>query len=930
MSDEESTGPDLVPADASTIDTRTAEQLRAQSAEQRRDLATRRIDLERQQESAQAELKAKREELEREFREREQALMAQIAPLKAELERLEELSWTVDLYLGRHEDVTLIQDGEPAPVDTPITIRQDVVAADEESLILGEEGTFDYEDMGTFVKWLTASPANRDRVLPDLRGVVVVIPTRQRRDYGNIFENAAKSAANTQAHWFIRNGDRIYLMVTDDEKLRVSDRILPKRDEFVEFFYARAPFGGERRPIEPGSAQWIEAEEKADKVKRHYMRLMLLLQGLVDRTVAFHPLPDGGVNLMSVASQDLGTVVLVNENDHVLTDGRPSFRRWQADLNKDLRVGVRVVLGNGIKEHYDSKYGENSRVSPPKASYPPTGVPLMVEGRDKDGALVVRYERTDKVWKKVWVETKPGWGYYTHDEVVPEKRASARIYPSDEWVLPFDLATVEDLNYYLGHRGARRDYQSMVPVIHSALRAKAAESEAEAPLRALLLSTIANEVTDTAEAEAELADLIAWWKTGNKWSRGPLAGDAETEAKAAVAIAAEWRKRQKAKPNPKAVAVVVAAAQRIEGALVAAYTRSKKFIVLAPAAPGEKRYVNEHTLDKSGKVLSTVEWTTPNSRVLSTMTTLWSAPEWASWDKYPDTSMALSGPELRTVLDTLAARLDAQGASTPITATSRHDNQTVTMFAWLNDADITDYGTYSDYARSNSWGRGAGPFMLAETVRWTRKGGEVAIRDYRGGESARFFHYEDRNEVGRPYRHGDKYRVTDYDEIKVWEDDAQMGRAMTVFAAHKARYKVDSDALREDNYRIRAVVNDYKKALHAAYVRGLEAVARAEFEVDFGTSAMDRPDLWKHHLATLKLENKVPAYPRNFDEALDRLVRAGVTLWGKSVTELVEIDGGLVTEQARYKVDATKLGVWADLTVSEPEVALSDAGEEAR
>lgn len=161
------------------------------------------------------DMERQRAELEREFRERQAALTSIVAPLQAELAKIQEVAFTVDLYLGRNEEVRLIADGTPAPADTPLVIRQMVLAADEESLALVESGGVDWSKMESFVDWLVADPAHRDRIIPDERGVVVVVPSRQARDRGDALHDAVERDLNSRAHWIIRNGERLYLMVTD-------------------------------------------------------------------------------------------------------------------------------------------------------------------------------------------------------------------------------------------------------------------------------------------------------------------------------------------------------------------------------------------------------------------------------------------------------------------------------------------------------------------------------------------------------------------------------------------------------------------------------------------------------------------------------------------------------------------------------------------
>src|SRR5262249_21415748 len=130
------------------------------------------------------------------------------------------------------------------------------------------------------------------------------------------------------------------------------------------------------------------------------------------------------------------------------------------------------------------------RLTPPGASDPPDGVPLMIEDR-RDGGLVIRYARTDEVPRRnVPVPGKPGRVYVGDVYMPAAQRASCLIYPGDLFVLPFDEASEADLAYYLNSREDRRGYLDMVPVLLAALKAKRDEREAEAGFRELLAGVI--------------------------------------------------------------------------------------------------------------------------------------------------------------------------------------------------------------------------------------------------------------------------------------------------------------------------------------------------------------------------------------------------------------------------------------------------------
>lgn len=855
--------------DLSRVTGTSAAETKAAAATARADLTRRVVEADAAIAEARQRMKEEREALEAVYRARMAEIAETIAPLKAELAKLEEVAWTVDLYLGRDEQVDLIADGSPAPAETPITIRQCVLAADEESIALLDSGGVDFRTMDAFVDWLTADPANRDRVIPDLRGVVVVVPTRQRRDYHDSWTNVFADDKNKQAHWIIRNGERLYLLRTDPQ-LVVGDRLTPRVDEFESFFSVRGR-DGEPRMLEPGSAEWIKAEQAADARRRHFMRVFLILQGLVDRTVCFHPLPDGGVNLLSVAAQNEGKVVIVNELDNVLGDGREPFREWQMRLNALLRPGMRVVCAfssSAFRGMSDTRSGHD-RIYPPHASYPPSGVPLLVEAVDK-GMFVVRYERNDEVWRSgVEVPGKPGWVYRGLHPVKASKRASVRLLPTDTFVIPFDLATTDELNYYLNRRSERRSYLSVVPVIKAALVAKLDEQRQEAPMRQHIRDVlVVQHGGDPDVVDGELDALVQWWKLANKWSR-PLVGDGPEQAKAVAAIVKEWKARRGAAASEATDAVVVAAARReIPNLLWVAHGRSSRY--LAFAASGSGPWVDSYRVGADGTVTLRARWTTVHPSTLRSARTVWQSPERQSWPWYPDVSSALTGPERDVLVEATVAELAAAGTAVVVT-------------------EVPASNTFIGYARKPADGAGTGEalddHLASVKVVWARSDGKVkhTVRT----ASPRWERYRHDDGQTGPWLDVPADRKRDHDHRLVWSDPVQLGIVDEVAAAVRHAVKVRREEIR----RYRSVAETGVDLLRSAWLARAEATAKARFVEDFGDQS---EDLWLHHLGTLRLDRAwvTPswAYPM-----FERLAKAGVEVAGKSVADLAVIDAGLHT-----------------------------------
>lgn len=863
---------DAVPRQGAQMTPATADEVKARTAAGRVELTRAQIDLEKrdqelreEQKRMEAKLREQQREMEQRFRAERAALEAQLAPLRAELERLEEVSWTVDLYTGRDEDVTLLVDGRPAPADAPITVRQSVLFADEESLLYAEDNSFDHKDMDTFVQWLTASADNREQMLPDQRGVVVVVPTRQYRDYGDPFANAARRGHNSRAHWLIRNGERFYLMTTDPA-LEVHDRLLPKRDEFAAHFtHRKTPFG-DPEPLTPGTDAWIKAEAEADAKRRHYMRLMLVLQGLVDRTVVFHPLPEGGVNLMSLASQDAGRVVIIDEESMVLTDGRPSFREWQRALNAKLRRGVRVILSAGISEHdYDHGY-RNWRLHPANASKPPVGEPLMVEDVNDDGDFVIRYERDDTVYVREWVTTEPGWGYHGEVEREAKTRASARLRPDDDFVLPFDLASRDDLEYHLRQRSVRQKYPRTVPIIRAALAAKTEEYEAEAPLRALLLDTIAQARPDIDRDEVarELEGLVSWWKAGARYARA-LAGDSETEARAAKAIVAEWRRREAAKVPAAVHSAVVAAGKALPSVLAVAHLRGKRFFAYTVADEAMGPWLHEHELDKDGQVVSVREWTQIAPRRLQALELMWQSDRWEQWPLHFRAGDYLTGPEREQIFDELRAKA-ASMFGEPMAISAVANDRTFEIVCRRGDAAKVPYDQWVAPALKEHFPRtpSMSPFAAWASVEWKRgRDGSVQTSALRDVSSRRDWERRSDDALGAevPFvRAGVK---SDFIPTLMWESDA-LAQFVQIQVTHEKVFKEQRERERDEQQALRMAAQEagiaWAGAIAAAWVEREAARERERFVEDFGT---DDPELWEHHLGTLNLRKRLPEGARS-------------------------------------------------------------------
>ena len=220
----------------------------------------------------------------------------------------------------------------------------------------------------------------------------------------------------------------------------------------------------------------------------------------MDRTVIFQPARHDAINLLDRKEhENYIRYVYDAEDDKLLTNGRKQFDAWQKELNSQLDVGQRVIgifraYGTGLRRE-DGGW-RCRRLHPQNAEFPDNYTLYTIERRE-DKAFIFLYERDEQVW------VRGNW--YKDDELrKPKVRASRKIYSSDDFILPFDVITEEECNFYLSDRLNRHHYIHMFPLLKTILKLKAKEREDESPFRQLLIGEIMHEHKATLE-DAEAA-----------------------------------------------------------------------------------------------------------------------------------------------------------------------------------------------------------------------------------------------------------------------------------------------------------------------------------------------------------------------------------------------------------------------------------------
>lgn len=534
-----------------------------------------------EQKRSKAELMKKFVGYEMERRRREMAVfMDQLGVIVAEFEKkiqkIMRVITTIELYLGINEELFQIQEGPLAPADTPITFRQKVLYMDEEIGHWGGGG-LDWTNIEWFDEWLTV-PENLQQVFPEPKGLVVFRPRRKDKDYRT--DDWQYSAQMNRENAFrtyilIRNGDNIYRVYTDN--IIILPRLFPLRKELQALMDTVQKEMNEAEGWSNEDERKAKSQDKIDDALYQYKKRAILMQGLIDRTEVFHPLPAEKINIFKL--DELGDKVrFIYDDEEALPSGRKSFHDWWTELDEKIDHGSRILITGNYSGYHRDDYADRYYLAASAGGL--KNVP------DKPKAGVYQVERFRSSWAKQYRETeyreklkelegsgkkfidegevkgktwrqadkntgsktiysirkfeddeeltilyKPdavvygGWGSYESND--RKVRARFKIRKDDDFLINYDLVTLEEVEFYLKSRVDRPNYLDMMPVLENMKKFLLKEQANEAEFVRFLAQRNAAKLGMTEEeAAARVREAISWWKFKNKIKRAITKDDA--------------------------------------------------------------------------------------------------------------------------------------------------------------------------------------------------------------------------------------------------------------------------------------------------------------------------------------------------------------------------------------------------------------------
>ena len=579
----------------------------------------------------------KHQELQTLLEEKQMIMKLMTEKFEAAIEKMNFAIGSINLYLGVGQDINPLKDGEPAPAETKIAIRQMTLYMDEECALEGENalsGGIDFKQIHKFDEWLIRKPSRIKMILPEERCIVGMRIRRTEKDYKNPIINMFANERNYESFLLIRNGERVFRV---NLGLVLCENVFPRSEEFDDIFideFSR----GEDRVIRPGTYKYDNCLKKANESKRRYLQVMLVIQGLLDRTKVFTPMPDG-TNRINICDRRAAQEYIdyISEYEKVLTDGRPSFGDWLAKVNSELTQGHRII--GRFDDYGSSKLAERYK----KGSRPDSAV-YTIEGKiAQDG------------------DRKAGYYFLYKDTYAYPRQLSPRsrfiVFPTDEFIIDFDAASIEDAKYYLNCRLHRHSYSTMVPLLCELIKLKEKEQKEERDFELMLAGQFGGQ-PDKALIEAK--EMIAWFKFKNKTFRAIGKDDKEAFQR----ILAEREKRKKVKLDlahrNHYLNVII---KNLNGpdVLLIAHKKENVFVTIH-ACNNENIFVTERTWKSnkdSVRIIKERTWALADKRYLG-WNCLLVTQRWREWNFQARRSDYLSGPEeqelIKRSLELLAAK----------------------------------------------------------------------------------------------------------------------------------------------------------------------------------------------------------------------------------------------------------------------------------
>ena len=438
--------------------------------------------------------------------------------------------FSVQLYAGLTERIEQIADGAPAAADEPIRLFQRRHYMDEECLARYEAGGMEFRDVAAFDAWLARPanrdrilPHPRSVVAFQVRRFDKV------REFPSIaawiaFAFSGEADLDKLTFLYLRNGDRLYRLKTAIEfgaqlfpdfaandlsvgkvyadvwggghvnAMYTEHQLAGRREDRARLIRERTDaLAAARRDGAPKAKidhlKWLlddakrEREERLtkwtrdsvyyDDIARHvkkeidaHNRLVLVLQGVLDRSPVFYPHP--AWKLWDPADFAAAFRLVYDDAKALTTGTPPDFEAYRARLNASIKIGSTTV-GQERKWLEAMAARENAKYTRGRhydyQTFRPYGDPgpglyAAVQSLGKRGALF-RWTRERRGYSG-------GWSRWSSSGKRPGDPIGRTFYCPTEHLLHVDAYARGDYRQFFDDPRTRADYLQWAPLLLAA------------------------------------------------------------------------------------------------------------------------------------------------------------------------------------------------------------------------------------------------------------------------------------------------------------------------------------------------------------------------------------------------------------------------------------------------------------------------------
>lgn len=381
---------------------------------------------------------------------------------KAATDTLEKLH-TLTLFLGEHQTVTCLRDGQSADPAEKLHFFQRMLFLDEEFAVHFLDDPFHWRNAMDMKSMFRDYPDVITRLMPQPRSVVIARIRRHARalpegaTYAALFQHIEESKWDEALMILVRDGERVF-MIEADEDTANAKRLFPSRKEIDDLYKT----GWKKDThITPEDLAYSKSRKDHDERGLFYKRFLVLFWGLHVRQHVFGPFMDTDNNWFDPQTQN-AHFVFVHDEEAGLDSPDQSLMNWLTQTQQTIGVGERVVV--------DTKFALNDYTCP--AAY--QGEHRIMNGTPRIQDAIVEQDGADLF---VRIAMARDWGNkQPKRQKVYIRRGGTLLI--DDGFMPFSDASTALLTRFIESRRDRVHYERTMPSLaHMRSILKEMESE---------------------------------------------------------------------------------------------------------------------------------------------------------------------------------------------------------------------------------------------------------------------------------------------------------------------------------------------------------------------------------------------------------------------------------------------------------------------